>query len=544
MATNEVEAKLTKFITTWTQKYRFIVKSVPPQPGKENAPQQCFVAEFSQPSPATPISHCSLKVFFFLPADSTDISEVSFRFEHDELLHKINSTIKYEDMEKFLEMHMNYRGKTRQTYFLATNFEKTRIVDTRIALLPEKQEVKEEVREAFEVKKPQLFQSQKIMPQIHKNSIEASNLALLTELDRQIVDAFGFGLSNFLSVTEIYRFLRLFGLKTDASSIWRGELAAQPTTGEGFIDLATLRPFIKELAFSKLLFEIILWQSAEAIRTAQTQAVELLKKRFFIIFDEVQHILHSIIQNNNININSVKQLLKGLSEKFLTAKEVATIENRYANELLTPDLMKSLKQAICEVKVAGFVRQYLKVKERPIHKQFLEELEKKELKSLSKEQFEAFFKENESVLFVRRQIEFLWSFLESRGRLVDGELPVDEWFIVVTRYTHFMVELKPLVDRFLGEKETEAENKLVFPDQSLQDRVFQIMKAESAEALRKQMKSMLKYFAFPEGDLTSEFQELKTLATQTDVRVEDGGAVKALILDHAFQIVTEHFLVI
>lgn len=542
MATNEVEARLTKFITTWTQKYRFIVKALPPQAGKENSLQQSFVAEFSQPFPANPISHCSLKVFFYLPGESTDISDVTFRFEHDELLHKVNSTIKYEDMEKFIEMHLNYRGKTRQTYFLATSFEKTRIEDARIDLLPLRQEVRQVVPEVFEVRQPALFQSQKILPQIHKNAIEASNLALLRELYRQVDDAFGFNRGQFHSVSEIFRFLRLFGLNIGPESMWRDHLAAQPTSGEGFVNLATLRPFVKELLFSKLVFEMVVGQAAQAIQTAQTMAVELLKKRFFIIFDEVQHILQSIIQNNNINMNSIKQLLKGLSEKFLSAEEVAAVEGRFAGELLTADLMRGMKQVICEVKVAGFVRQYLRAKERPIHKQFLEELTKKELASLTKEQFVAFFRENESVLFVRRQIEFLWSFLESRGRLVAGQLPVDAWFIVVTRYVHCMVELKPLADTFAQEKETEGENKVVFPDQALQERVFQIMKADGEDQLGKLLKSMLKYFVVGEEGLGGQLQELRTLAGRPDARVEEAGAVKALILDHALQVVTEHFL--
>lgn len=118
-------------MSTWTRKYIFFTKQIDIQ-GHELK----YVTEFSLPTQSKTISISTVKVYFFARENPENKKySLHFQFETDELLHNLDSTVRYSMMEPWIEKYLEKKGMTRQILFLATEFESTRIHDKRMDLL-------------------------------------------------------------------------------------------------------------------------------------------------------------------------------------------------------------------------------------------------------------------------------------------------------------------------------------------------------------------------------------------------------------------------
>jgi hypothetical protein len=121
-------ALIDRFVSTWTRKYIFFTKKIDQSDGEIR-----FVTEFSLPTKDKTIPISTVKVYFLARKDvKTSKYSLHFQFETDELLHNLDSTVRYSMMEPWIEKYLEKKGMTRQILFLATEFESTRIHDKRM----------------------------------------------------------------------------------------------------------------------------------------------------------------------------------------------------------------------------------------------------------------------------------------------------------------------------------------------------------------------------------------------------------------------------
>lgn len=545
MQTNEeIQSKLSKFISTWTQKYKFMIKPIANPSNKENTQNiNEFVVEFSFISQEKPIPDTSLKVFFYLPANSSEMTQLAFQFEHDELLHKLNSTIKYEDMEAFIEMHLNYKQESKMNYFLCTSFEKTRIMDPRIALLAEKTQPKELKVDQFKILDPIMFATRKINPDIYKTEKNQNNTVILQELNKIVVKTFRFLDFEYCSAKDLKLFFQLFAISPNDDSEWNYLFGENDKPTEGFIASDKILHLLKETAFSKVIFEVIFLKIKEKLAKMRISATELIKKRFSIIFEEIRSILRNLILNNNMSISPIKQLLKGLNEKFLSLTEIDEIEKHINPEHITPDLIRGIEKNIYDTKIKNFVQKFLMSLEPAIYEHLILYIRGKELSFLTKESFFDVLKNNGKVVLTERQIFCLWRMLMSKGLVLDGQLSIDEHFIIVTTYVQVLVDFKEFFEKFNNLEIDEKENQIVFTDQLLQDQVFKILKIDSEVNLQEFLHQNLKFFTISENILENMLKEMDLLKNQKDGNVEEIQCIKILILDSSFKKTIENFII-
>lgn len=117
-----------RYVSTWTRKYIFFTKQI-----EKSEKEMKYVTEFSLPTESKTIPISTVKVYFYARYDEFSRKfALFFQFETDELLHKMDSTVRYSMMENWIELYLEKKGMTRQILFLATEFESTRIQDKRM----------------------------------------------------------------------------------------------------------------------------------------------------------------------------------------------------------------------------------------------------------------------------------------------------------------------------------------------------------------------------------------------------------------------------
>ena len=130
-ANSDFIALIDKYVSTWTRKYIFFTKQI-----NRSDDELQFVTEFSLPTQSKTVSISTVKVYFYAKkTPKNDKYSLHFQFETDELMHNLDSTVRYSMMEPWIEKYLEKKGMTRQILFLATEFESTRIQDNRMEKL-------------------------------------------------------------------------------------------------------------------------------------------------------------------------------------------------------------------------------------------------------------------------------------------------------------------------------------------------------------------------------------------------------------------------
>ena len=88
-----------------------------------------YEVEFSKPHPLKPIPEGTVKVFFALIELADGQTAVEFNFENESLRHQLDSTMRTNMFEKWIDRVLENKLKIKSQLHLGTEFEYTRTVD-------------------------------------------------------------------------------------------------------------------------------------------------------------------------------------------------------------------------------------------------------------------------------------------------------------------------------------------------------------------------------------------------------------------------------
>lgn len=89
-----------------------------------------YYVEFSKPDKLRPIPEGTVKVFFDITmGDSADDYDIEFNFENESLKHRLDSTMREDMFQSWIDRVLENKHKIKQQLHLGTEFEYTRNVD-------------------------------------------------------------------------------------------------------------------------------------------------------------------------------------------------------------------------------------------------------------------------------------------------------------------------------------------------------------------------------------------------------------------------------
>ncbi len=100
--TQNLITQLGGFINTWTSNCKYCIKTQT-EPNENFPAMEIFIAEFSKTLKEKPIPEISIRVYFLIPKNSKDLSGLRFRFEDEELIHSLDSFMKFNTIESYIE---------------------------------------------------------------------------------------------------------------------------------------------------------------------------------------------------------------------------------------------------------------------------------------------------------------------------------------------------------------------------------------------------------------------------------------------------------
>lgn len=191
-------------VNTWTNKYSFLTKYLEK---KDNS--FTFQCEFSLPCPDLPIPKATVKVFFFIE----NTGSITYRFENDSLIHTPDKTVSSSLMEKWIERFLEKKSRTSKILFLGTEYEATRIKDSRIDRIIEEMNYKPEKKDLRRLSNSLISLNDEVF---NKNDNEKDGERDLLETMRKVLfdvfrsfDKEDLGIVSFNEFEDILRSLNL-----------------------------------------------------------------------------------------------------------------------------------------------------------------------------------------------------------------------------------------------------------------------------------------------------------------------------------------------
>lgn len=401
-----------------------------------------------------------------MAAGSESLRELEFRFEQDELVHRLGDTINGRMIESFLETYLANKVQTRQFYFLATNFERTRIKDPRIELLREQKAEKEVLVEKNYLNEA-FFPKERRMRLKNRPAIRRKNLAMVGAFVRELLDELDERRVGIFSEDQALLLLNLVGvslkletfpknfeflypaetLNADLTRAFFGERCQQERLEKLYhqltevesAELASADPapelrkfeggfqFIQAEYFSRVFFEVVFSRVVfdKALRRyfrAKRRRKELSERLVRLQLNEIlrifENLLEKMVAGEVLGKATVVDALHSLEDKIINSAEkesiAALLEQRGCESVPKQELIsmiirekaKTIEQELFAYRM-GFFEKYL--------------LEHFEGFANRKKQFvsiEGFFELLERLPKVEvssRQKFLLWSFFRSSG---------------------------------------------------------------------------------------------------------------------------------
>lgn len=278
-------------------------------------------------------------------------------------------------VEEFLETHLANKTQTRQFYFLATNFERTRIKDPRIDLLTE-----EKVRRKVKVEKNYLneafFPKERRMRLKHREVIRAKNTnmifdfvdELFSELDEKrmgffseeqavvLYDLLGVNL-NLAQFPKNYEFFyhpmtldkeiissfftihnqednmrqlsnQLIGKQVDLPD----QKARNPRSVKKFdsnfhfVEQSYFRRVLHEVLFSRIIFDKAQNKYFQQIKKRKELAEQLVRLRLKEVLSIFRSLLNKLVVEDELQDDVVIDALNSLEDKIISADEKNNLE--------------------------------------------------------------------------------------------------------------------------------------------------------------------------------------------------------------------------
>jgi hypothetical protein len=378
-------------------------------------------------------------------------------------------------IEEFLETHLANKKQTRQFYFLASNFERTRIKDPRIDLLTE-----EHLQRKVKVEKNYLneafFPKERRMRLKQRDEIRAKNMnmifdfveELFNEIDEKRMGIFSeeqalffydlLGVNLNLSVyPKNYEFLyhpktldkeiiasfftlnneddKIITLTNQLNSTERSNQTSTQVKPKNFkkfdknfyfVEQNYFRVVLHEVIFSRVIFDKAKLKYFSQIKKRRELSVQLVRLRLKEVLTIFKSLLNKLVEEDTLEPEIVTDALNSLEDKIISKDEKLNIEKILKK--LAPG-HKLIKQELIELIIkekAKTIEKELFAYQMGFFEKFLlenfERFPKREDQYLTIQTFFEFLEGLPKLQVSSRQKYMLWSFLCSSGFIKNSTL--------------------------------------------------------------------------------------------------------------------------
>lgn len=431
-----VLSKLTDLVSGWTKIYNANTK--PYSHKNENLPGfDVYETILSQSDSWKPIPEASTKLFLYVPSNSTDVSQLRFRFENETLYHSLDNSMDLSKFDDYVAKMIEYKTEHRQVYFLATDFENTRIADTRIDDLEIKKVVQIPPEERLGITQPDLIASTNRLlyrdaDAILKQNIELFSRTLCTLID--LIDPFK---TKFINKTDFIELLVFLGIGVSV-----GELDSElfPLgTGAVVLNLDKLRPLLSEILLSKLVFHKA-WQLHVTKRQDLEQKAKIMfKNKYKPLLDRFIAFLLPLAKNKTLTLQTVSLNLEKLKSSIFTDEQFSLTMKKIAElTVFDENSVRLIYYSTMISKLDGFVDEAMKLSRNPLETYLLVKLG---YGKISQANFLEFCQHNNAIRPTKRQRIIIWKLLDLSEFLKDGLFDMNANVFILSYYIEHILKL-------------------------------------------------------------------------------------------------------
>lgn len=399
-------------------------------------------------------------------------------------------------IEKFIESHWENKSQTREVYFLATNFEKTRIKDERINELQEKKKqrifIKEENNLAS-IFKPE----ERRMRLNHVNKIRQNNFKWVRGTIKEILDSFDTNKCDLFSEKETCFLFELLGVNLNLDKYPKNLLFLYPQQyinedliknffinrkeskenlnlkqKDKFVNKFKLveRPYLEsvlyEIILSRVIFDKAKKFDSEKKEKRQKLCKTLVTIRINDIMETFYHYLNIISESNSIDLEMLIDALNSIENKILKSEEIQFLINKFKKikkdeKMLKTELIDWIITEKSKVLQKDIFNSELTLFENYILDSFKSFFSEYKNDGLTIEQFFEFIDSLDKVNLSSQQKFLLWSFFYSTG-FVSSQKTIDLVNCVSVlsfyiQHTLFLIKTQEFMDYRNGDIKLEFE---------------------------------------------------------------------------------------
>lgn len=428
--------KISELVNSWTKIYNTNTKTF--QQSNDNLPGfDVYETILSQSDSYKPIPDASTRIYFYIPSDTTDISQLRFRLENETLYHSLENSMDLSKFDDYITQAIEYKREHRLVYFLATDFEKTRIADIRIDELEIKKVVQIPPEERLGISQPDLIASTNRLLYSDVDAIIKKNIELFGTMMKKLsylIDPFK---TKFVDKTEFIEFLNFLGIKLSKHEF---DTEIYPMGANDVImGMDKLKPLLSEVLMSKLIFhkgkQIYVNKKADFEQKAKI----MFKNKYKPILDRFVAFLIPLARNKALTLQTVTLNLEKLKNSLFTEKQyIYTLEKINEITVFDENSVRLVYNDAMMAKLDAFVDDAMKLTRSTLETYLLAKLG---YGKISYTNYIDFFNSNSAIRLTKRQKLIIWKLLELSGFLIEGLFNMDDHVFILAYYIEHILKL-------------------------------------------------------------------------------------------------------
>ena len=401
-----------------------------------------------------PIPEASARIFFYVPSKSTDMAEMRFHFENETLFQSLNDCMDLTKFDDYVSKAIEYKKEHRQVYFLATDFERTRIADTRIDDLEVKHIVQIPPEERLGITQPDLIATNNRLIYCDRDAILKRNGDLFLNSVGGLINILDPFKTGFITKDELIVYLSIVGINVSKAEF--DEKIYVPGAQKVVIEINEIRSLLSEVLMSCLLL-----YKAKQIYTTKKVDLEqkakiLFKNKYKLILDRFVEFLLPIARNKTLSIQTITINLEKLKDSLFTEEQYNYALKRISElSAFDEDGVYQVYQHIMMSKLPEFVDEATKLSRSSLDIYLLAKLG---YGKLSHSTFIEFCNNNSAIKLPKRQQLFIWRLLGFHGFLADSCLDMAAHVCILSYYIEHIIKLN---EYFYREVEIPDINNLI-----------------------------------------------------------------------------------
>ena len=442
-----IQTKINKMISQWTKTYRFNTKPFTNQDKENLDGYSVFKTVLSESDAPKPIPEVSVSILFYIPNDPKEFNKLRYRFENEALYRSITDSFNLEQFDSYVEKLMENKSDLREEYFLANDFERTRVLDYHIYDLDEKKVIYHAPEESISINRPDLVENRDRLKMRDSDEIKIANLKLFDTTLETINQAIDPLTAGFVQKQDIINLMYYLGIPVTLDEFNTTILPKEKENS--IISLENLHFFINELLISKFVFYQSTRGYSNLLQKMNQSADIMFKNKYKIVLDRFIAFLTPMAKKGTLNHQTIIINLEKMKNSLFSEDQyVLILDSLSSIEKYNLDNLELINKAILNSKKNKYVENAMILQRSPLDSFLLENFGNDKI---SKETFFKFFNENKIIRLTKRQTLIIWSFMKDSGLVEEEGFDINRYVSILSFYLLKIVYLK---DMFIHEKDT------------------------------------------------------------------------------------------